>query len=451
MPTLQSRVGIEESLPRALRAHLRPLDGGERDYDELIELLGACRFALLGEASHGTVEFYRERIRLTQRLIVEKGITAVAVEADWPDAWRVNRYVRNLPPDADVAAACSGFRRFPSWMWRNTDVRDFVEWLRDYNSALGPSQKVGFYGIDLYSLFSSIQAVLVCLERVDPPAARRARAFYECFDHAQEDGRRYGYTTSLGLTPSCEDEAVQQLRAMNERLTHMSVTKGLEHDEAFFAQQNACLVRNAEEYYRTMFRGGVSSWNLRDNHMVETLLALERHLALDRTPARIAVWADNSHLGDASATEMNQRGEWNVGQLVRDRFGAEAMLVGFSTYRGWVTAATEWDEPPQRKRVRDGLTGSWEDIFHQVGVDRFLLSWRHDDALRQLLAVHKLQRAIGVIYRPDTERQSHYFMTRLADQFDAMIHIDETQALEPLDKGTVWRSGEVPETYPSGI
>lgn len=444
-------VRADGELLDGLRRGLVPLAGEDKDHDALLRMIGTARFALLGEASHGTHEFYRERIRITKRLIAEHGFTAVAVEADWPDAWRVNRYVRGLSDDADAESALSGFRRFPAWMWRNTEVRDFVEWLRDYNAGRGSHAQAGFYGIDLYSLFSSMQAVLAYLDRTDPDAARRARARYACFDHAREDSQAYGYGASYGLTPTCEDEAVQQLRELNKIALTMQTTRGLEHDEAFFAQQNARLVRNAEEYYRTMFRGRVSSWNLRDSHMVETLQALDRHLSdLGRAP-RFAVWAHNSHLGDASATEMGDLGEWNVGQLVRDRYGADAVLVGFSTHRGWVTAASEWDEPPQRKRVRDGLPGSWEDVLHQVGTERFLLRLRDDQDLRRFAEPSRLQRAIGVIYRPETERQSHYFETRLADQFDALIHIDETTALEPLDKGKVWATEEPPETYPSGV
>jgi erythromycin esterase-like protein len=453
MGTSQSTLRrADDELLDALPGHLQPLQGGERQYDGLLDLIGDARFALLGEASHGTKEFYRERMAVTRRLIAEKNFTAVAVEADWPDAWRVNRYVRGLSDDADADAALSGFKRFPSWMWRNVEVRDFVEWLREFNRGRGRQAQVGFYGIDLYSLFSSIQAVLAYLDRTDPQAARRARARYACFDHAGEDSQTYGYGASFGLSASCEDEVVEQLREMNRLGAQMAPASGLERDELFFATQNARLVHNAEEYYRSMFRGRVSSWNLRDSHMVETLQALERHLGGGGHQApHIAVWAHNSHLGDASATEMGDAGEWNVGQLIRDRYGADAVLVGFSTHRGWVTAATQWDEPPQHKRVRQGLSGSWEDVFHRMGEERFLLPLRGNATLRALASTRRLQRAIGVIYRPETERQSHYFNTRLADQFDAMIHIDETQALEPLDKGPVWADREAPETYPSGV
>ena len=443
---------FEPELIDGLRPQLQLLTGKSSDYDSLMNLIGHARFALLGEASHGTKEFYAERIRITQRLILDKGFTAVAVEADWPDAWRVNHYVRGSSEDADATQALSGFKRFPAWMWRNTEVRDFVEWLRQYNAAQPLHSQVGFFGIDLYSLFVSMQAVLSYLDKTDPDAAKRARARYACFDHANEDSQAYGYGASFGLSSSCEDEAVQQLREMNRLSAHLPPTPGLEREEAFYAQQNARLVRNAEEYYRTMFRGRVSSWNLRDSHMVETLQALDRHLAaMHGTLPRVAVWAHNSHLGDASATDMGDIGEWNVGQLARDRYGDEAVLIGFSTHHGWVTAANEWDDPPQRKRVRDGLPGSWEDVFHQAGGERWLLTLKGNTALPALVAQKRLQRAIGVIYRPETERQSHYFHTRLSDQFDAMIHIDETSALEPLDKGQVWATDEPPETYPSGV
>ncbi|MDQ3058523.1 MAG: erythromycin esterase family protein [Pseudomonadota bacterium] len=438
-------------LVEGLQQHLQPLTGNEHDYDALLELIGPARFALLGEASHGTHEFYRERAAITRRLILEKGFTAIAVEADWPDAWRVNRYVRGLGDDTDAAAALSGFQRFPAWMWRNTEVRDFVEWLREHNAGRSPDSQVGFYGMDLYSMFTSMQEVLAYLERVDPEAAQRARYRYSCFDHSGEDSQAYGYSASFGLAPSCEDAVVQQLREMTRRAAEMATTPGLERDETFYAQQNARLVRNAEEYYRTMFHARVSSWNLRDSHMVETLQALERHLGESGAPPRMAVWAHNSHLGDASATQMGDRGEWNVGQLMRDRYGSQAVRVGFSTHHGWVTAASNWDEVPQRKRVRPGLHGSWEELLHDTATPRFLLALRDNSALRQLAAPLRLQRAIGVIYRPETERQSHYFYTYLADQFDALIHIDQTSALEPLDKGPVWHTGEAPETYPSGI
>lgn len=447
----RSAVAGESALLHGLGEHLRPLPDAAAADAELMASLARSRLALLGEASHGTHEFYAERAELTRRLVAEHGFQAVVVEADWPDAWRVNRYVRGLSDDRDAAAALAGFARFPTWMWRNTEVRDFVEWLRDHNRTQPPSRQAGFYGMDLYSLFTSIRAVLAYLERVDPEAAQRARARYACFDHYGEDSQAYGYAASFGMKASCEDEVVQQLRDLNRRAADFIPASSTDRDDVFFAQQNARLVRNAEEYYRTMFRGRVSSWNLRDSHMVETLQALEKHLAARNGTPRMVVWAHNSHLGDASATEMGDMGEWNVGQLARDRWGAEAMLVGFSTHHGTVTAASEWDGTAERKRVRPGLPGSYEDLFHRCPQERFWLPLRGNPALSALLAGRRLQRAIGVIYQPRSERLSHYFHTRLPAQFDAMIHIDDTRALEPLVPEPQWHAGEAPETYPSGL
>jgi len=447
-----ARTSASSSLVHELRSHARSLEGGAAADDELLALCAQGRLALLGEASHGTHEFYAERADITRRLIAEKGLTAVVVEADWPDAWRLNRYVRGLGDDRSADEALSSFERFPTWMWRNTVVRDFAEWLREHNRQLPPSRQAGFYGMDLYSLFRSIKAVLDYLDQVDPEAARRARYRYACFDHHGEDSQAYGYAASFGMKPSCEDEVVQQLREMNRRTAELFSPSGEDRDVAFYAQQNARLVRNAEEYYRTMFHGRVSSWNLRDSHMVETLQALDKHLAHTRgAPPRMAVWAHNSHLGDASATEMGDIGEWNVGQLSRDRWGRDAVLVGFSTHHGTVTAAREWDSPGLRRRVRAGLSGSFEDLFHECAAERFWLDLRHDPAVARLLKEKRLQRAIGVIYAPQSERHSHYFHTRLPEQFDVMIHIDETRALEPLVPEPQWHAEEPPETYPSGL
>jgi len=437
-----------------LQRNLHPLVGAAQDYDPLLQAIATARFVLIGEASHGTHEFYRERVKITQRLILEKGFTAIAVEADWPDAWRVNRYVRGLSGDQDAREALAGFERFPAWMWRNTEVCDFVEWLRQHNSGLSPEKQVGFYGMDLYSLFRSMEEVLSYLDRTDPEEALRARSRYACFDHVGQDSQAYGYGAAYGMARSCEDEVVQQLRAMTLRLAQNPPALGLARDEYFYAQQNARLVRNAEEYYRSMFRGRVSSWNLRDSHMVETLVALSNHLSQGAAVPRMAVWAHNSHLGDAGVTGMGDRGEWNVGQLMRERYAADAFLIGMSTDHGTVTAASEWDQPPQRKRVRPGLEGSWEAVFHQVGTPNFMLLLKDNMELLNLTEALRLQRAIGVIYRPDTERQSHYFFTHLGRQFDALLHWDESHALEPLDKSLTWHqgeAGEVPETYPSGI
>lgn len=438
---------ITEQLSEAVH----PLRGVQADYDPLMDLVGDARLVLLGEASHGTLEFYRERARLTRRLIQEKGFTAVAVEADWPDAYRVNRYVQGRSRDADGRQALSDFQRFPLWMWRNTEVLDFIGWLRTYNDALAAGTKVGFYGLDLYSLHASIGAVLRYLDGVDSDAARRARARYGCFDHFGEETWSYGYAASFGMTKTCEDEVIAQLRDLHRRAEDYLRRDGfVAEDEFFFAEQNARLVTSAERYYRSMFHGRVSSWNLRDQHMAETINALMAHLSKRQIRPKLVVWEHNSHLGDARAAQMGVAGELNVGQLVRERYDREAILVGFSTYCGTVTAASEWDGPTERKAVRPALPESYEAIFHELGIPRFLLTWNHARVTEELRE-RRLERAIGVIYLPETERTSHYFYASLPDQFDAILHCDETQAVEPLDRPRGWVASDAPDTFPTGL
>ena len=432
-----------------LRAAAHALDGSERDHRPLLDQVGDARFVLLGEGSHGTHDFYHERAEITKRLIIEKGFAAVAVEADWPDAYRVNRYVRGDGDDRDANAALSGFERFPKWMWRNTVVLDFVEWLRNANQSRTENTRTGFFGLDLYSLFNSMRTVVDYLERVDPEAAMRARYRYSCFEHFGEDSQAYGYVASFDLSRSCEAEAVNQLVEMQRRAMEYLGRAG--GDEFFDAQQNARLVKNAEEYYRSMFRGRQSSWNLRDTHMAETIDSLIAYLERHHRAPKIVVWAHNSHLGDARATEMGTRGELNVGQLIRQKYGSDAVLVGFTTYTGTVTAATDWDDPGEQKRVRPALPDSYELGFHDLGIPRFFLQLGDTAARTALLAKPRLERAIGVIYRPETERVSHYFRADLRRQFDAIFHFDETRALEPLEKPEPWHDVELPETYPTGI
>ena len=427
------------------------LTGSASDYDALLDLIGDSRFVLLGEASHGTHEFYLERANITRRLITEKAFHAVAVEADWPDAFRVNRFVRGQGGDQTAADALSDFQRFPAWMWRNTEVRDFVTWLRDHNAVQSHAARTGFYGLDLYSLFTSIEAVLGYLDEIDPEAARRARYRYACFDHFAEDSQAYGYSATFDLEQSCEDEVIRQLVDMREVAARKRVSDGADAEELFAAEQNARLILNAERYYRSMFAGRVSSWNLRDTHMAETVDAIAAHLSSRGQSAKIVIWAHNSHLGDARSTEMGRAGELNVGQILRQKYRDEAVLVGFTTYSGSVTAADDWDGDGQRKAVRPGMHGSYEELLHQVGIARFFLTLRNDPELRRALPSRMLERAIGVIYRPQTERASHYFHADIAGQFDAVVHIDRTRALEPLEPAHGWHHPEPPETFPSGL
>jgi erythromycin esterase-like protein len=444
MSTLSDRISVAAE----------PLAGSPDDYDSLIEMVGDARFVLLGEASHGTHEFYRERALITKRLVYQRGFNAVAVEADWPDAYRINRYVRGQGPDVDSVDALSGFKRFPQWMWRNADVLDFVGWLREHNDSLDfPNRKAGFYGLDLYSLHASIEGVLDYLDRIDPAAAQRARHHYSCFEHFGKEVQTYGYAAGLGLAETCEDAVVHELVALRRKAMDYLQRDGQVAADAYFcAEQNAVVVRNAEEYYRNMFRREVSSWNLRDTHMMESLVSLSEHLSRQQgAPAKIVVWAHNSHLGDARATQMGARGELNLGQLVRERFAIEVVSIGFTTYTGSVTAASDWDGPAERKQVRPGHRDSYEALFHSVDLPRFFLNLRDNARLAAQLRTERLERAIGVIYRPETEMASHYFQARLPDQFDAVLHFDHTRAVEPLERTTEWELGEVEETFPSGL
>jgi erythromycin esterase-like protein len=454
---------VETEIIERVSAAAQKLSGADSDYDSLLAAVADKQFVLLGEASHGTHEFYRARAQITRRLIVEHKFNFVAVEADFPNAARVNRFVRGRGTDANADSALADFTGFPRWMWRNRDVLRFVEWLGEHNARQASDEtKASFFGIDLYSLHASIEAVLAYLDRVDPEAAARARSRYNCFEHFA-DSQAYGYAASAGHIEPCEDSVVEQLIELQRRALELATRDGREAAEEFFiAEQNARLVRNAEEYYRSMFRGRVSSWNLRDRHMIETIEAIAHYGDFTNNPAKIVVWAHNSHLGDARATEMGAQGEWNVGQLARERFGAErTSLVGFTTCTGAVTAATDWGDEPEHKSVRPAIQGSYEELFHRVakkiGAPNFLLTWQVGDALAALLREPRLERAIGVIYRPETERHSHYFEARLSEQFDHVIHFDVTRAVSPLEPPAQWSKrradagGEMPETFPTGM
>ena len=430
--------------------------GGVPPREVLSELVGDAKIVLIGESSHGTHEFYEARAEITKWLIEEKGFCGVAAEADWPDAYRVNRYVRRLGDDTTAEEALRGFERFPAWMWRNAVVRDFAEWLRSHNNRcqVDGRRQTGFYGLDLYSLHRSMREVIVYLDKVDPVAAARARQRYACFDHASadDDGQAYGFAAAFGAGLSCEREAIEQLVEIQRNALAYARRDGLlAEDEMFYAEQNAQTVRNAEVYYRAMFSGRVTSWNLRDTHMAQTLEALLAHMSRHpgTQPARIVVWAHNSHVGDARATAVSADGQLTLGQLVRERHG-DCRLIGFSTYTGTVTAASEWGGIAERKVVRPALNGSVEELFHEAGRDAFLVPM-HDMSATEALDVPRLGRAIGVIYQPATERQSHYYHVRPSGQFDAMIHIENTRAVEPLEPTSVWIAGETPETYPTGL
>ena len=429
-----------------------PLDGSDRDFDALLDTIGDAQFVLIGEATHGTHEFYRVRAQITKRLLTERGFAGVCIEGDWPDAYRVNRYVRGANDDAEAVESLDGFSRFPTWMWRNAEVLDFIAWLREYNDGLhGAAPKAGFYGLDLYSMYASIDAVIAYLDRIDPQAAALARQRYDCLAPYEHRTENYAYAIFRGQ-PSCRQDVLQQLLDIQRHAFSYAKTDGLAaEDEYFYAEQNARVVAGAENYYGTMLDEDTSSWNLRDTHMVDTLERLTQHIARTTGRSKMIVWAHNSHVGDASATSMGRRGEINVGSLMRGRHGRSAVLVGFTTYTGTVTAAPEWHRPEQRRRVREARSDSYEGFFHELGVPEFYLPLRKHRPHLPGLPESMLERAIGVVYKPETELVSHYFRANMLQQFDAVFHYDKTRAVEPLERTQVWEAGEVPETYPSGV
>jgi protein-L-isoaspartate(D-aspartate) O-methyltransferase len=398
----------------------------DADVDALLERIGDARVVLLGEATHGTSEFYRMRTRITQQLILRRGFRAVAVEADWPDASAVDRYVRGKPARPRTWVP---FARFPMWMWRNREVQALIEWLRAYN--LDAERDVSFSGLDLYSLYTSAYEVVRYLDRIDPEAAHAARARYGRLTPWQDDPAAYGKAALLGRMKSCEADVVAMLR---ELLAHRLDYAAQDGDEFFDAAQNARVVADAERYYREMYYGSVASWNLRDQHMFDTLQALRAHRGDD---AKLIVWEHNSHVGDAAATEMSARGEHNVGQLCRRAFGDAVYIVGFGTDHGVVAAAHNWDDPVERMRIRPARSDSYERLFHDAQVPAFAVHLREPrrTELRDELLEPRLERAIGVVYRPQTELQSHYFQAILPSQFDEYVWFDETSAVDPLPAG----------------
>jgi protein-L-isoaspartate(D-aspartate) O-methyltransferase len=431
------------TVARLLRETAEPFDDiADARLGALLERIGGARVVLLGEATHGSAEFYRMRARITRELIERKGFSMVAVEADWPDAAWVDRYVGHAaaPPPGGPP-----FARFPRWMWRNAEVAEFVDWLREHNAAVRQQEaRVGFYGLDLYSMYGSIGVVLNYLDRVDPAAARVARSRYGCLTPWSEDPAAYGRAAITGRARACESEVVAVLVDMIARRPEYAHRDGRRF---FDAAQNARLIANAERYYRIMYRGSVASWNLRDQHMFDTLAAL---LAFHGPDGRAVVWAHNSHIGDAAATEMGAKGEHNIGHLCRRAFGSDAYLVGFGTDHGTVAAAADWDQPMEIMPVRPSHADSYERICHESGVPAFLLALAEPGRteVRDELLEPRLERAIGVVYRPQTEMASHYFAASLPRQFDEYVWFDRSEAVAPLE-GPVAQG--LPETYPFGL
>ncbi|WP_409560720.1 protein-L-isoaspartate(D-aspartate) O-methyltransferase [Hyphomicrobium sp. MC8b] len=411
----------------------------DADLNPLIERIGDARVVLIGEASHGTSEFYRMRARITQRLIEDKKFKFVAVEADWPDAARIDHYVRHRDvPPSDWTA----FARFPTWMWRNAETKSFVDWLHKNNETRAFETRAAFYGLDLYSLYNSVRVVLEYLDSVDPELAVIARERYGCLSPWEADPAAYGRAALTGEYRKCEKDVSRVLVDVLRNQQDYMMQDG---ERYFDAAQNARLIANAERYYRTMYYGSRASWNLRDSHMFETLNQLLVHHGAH---SKAVIWAHNSHIGDASATEMSQRGEYNIGQLCRRAFGVACFSIGFGTNDGTVAAASNWDAPMEVMNVRPAHAQSYERLFHLSNAPGLMLSLRENGALREKLMRPLLERAIGVIYRPDSELASHYFEATLPRQFDEYIWIDRTSAVKPI-KGIELEG--MPETYPFGL
>lgn len=431
------------SVVELLREAAEPLpDLHDPAFGAMFDRFAQARVVLVGEATHGTSEFYRARAAITQRLIQHHGFNIVAVEADWPDAAMVDRYVRHKAKHIGSGPA---FRRFPTWMWRNVEVAEFVDWLRDHNAALPGGKRAGFFGLDIYNMNASIEAVIGYLERIDPAAARIARERYGCLTPWQRDPATYGRSAITSGYAKCEQAVTQVLRDLLKKELEYETQ---DPDSFLDAEQNARLIASAERYYRVMYYGSAESWNLRDRHMFDTLQNLLRRRGRD---AKAVVWAHNSHVGSAAATDMGEaRGETNIGELCREEFGAQAALIGFGTNRGTVAAASDWDEPMQIMQVRPAHRDSYERLCLDSGVRRFLVDLRKGQRpqLRTELLNPRLERAIGVIYRPDTELASHYFDARLPEQFDGYVWFEQTRAVTPLPAEP---QAGVPETYPFGL
>ena len=439
------RTDRSTTISASVKKRALPLER-EADLDALMRRIGDASYVLLGEATHGTSEFYQWRATLSRRLIEESGFSFVAVEGDWPDCYRVNRYAKLYEGSGDSAReVLHAFERWPTWMWANREVAEFAEWMRDHNRRRSPARQVGFYGLDVYSLWESMHAVIDYLERIDPGLARGARGAYRCFEPYGEDAQEYARATALVPT-TCEREAVAVLAALRSRASEFREDG---RDAFFNAEQNALVAQNAERYYRTMVRGGPTSWNVRDAHMVETLERLMKHHGPD---AKAIVWEHNTHVGDARFTDMARAGMFNVGQLVRQTNDAEdVVIVGFGTHRGTVVAGDEWGAPMRRMRVPPAREGSFEDALHEAETGNALLMFNDtDDGGIEGLDEPVGHRAIGVVYDPRNERWGNYVPTIVPKRYDAFVYIEQSSGVDALHM-PVLVDGEPPETYPSGM
>ena len=371
----------DSQLISLIQQHAIPLTGTKNDFDPVLDLIGDAQCVLLGEATHGTHEFYQMRAAITMELITKKGFNAIALEADWPDAYRVNRYIKGAKTDTNSMHALDGFKRFPHWMWRNTQMVDLVSALYHHNQKLHADKTVGLYGLDLYSLYTSIEEVLKYLDTIDPTAAQRARTRYECLSQFRHNAQEYGYAVTFNIGASCEQKVLEQLKDLRENAVELLRHDGPQaYDEYFYAEQNAHIVKSAEKYYRSLFFSSAeSSWNIRDTHMMETAQTLLHYLERSTAKPKIIIWAHNSHIGNAAATQMGRAGELNIGQLMKEKYGDAAKLIGFTTYSGTVSAASDWDGIVERKQVRPALPNSYESLLHAVNIPQFFLPLKNKE------------------------------------------------------------------------
>ena len=449
------RIEADDYKVRVLRENAKSLRDFEQDFEYLFELVGDASIVLLGESTHGSHEFYFERSQMSKALIEKKGFNVICIEGCWPESFRVNRYIRNWGDDREAIESLRDFKQFPSWMWANADILDFVGWLRDYNdSGSSNFSQVGFYGLDLYSLHKSAHEVLSYLKDIHSDFLERSKELYKCIDQMGHDTQSYAFSATLGLVRPFENDVKAQYREFLQHTENYleSISDPHRREEYFSAVQNSRIVCSAEHYYRTLLRSDVSSWNIRDRHMADTVEQVAQFYRDQELVPKILIWAHNSHIGQARGCDMGQRGEINVGEILKDRHGKQVVSIGFTTHSGTVTAASNWAEHSQKHTVIPALSGSCEDLFHKVGIGDFFLNFRNSSSVSEVLKDELLQRAIGVVYRPDSERISHYYFESLSVQYDGLVHIDHTRAVEPLENKSLWEHGlEAPETYPSGM
>lgn len=435
---------------------IHSIEGKETDYDVLMDHIADARVVLLGEATHGTQEFYAARAEITKRLITEKKFTVIGIEGDWPDTYRVNRFIHHKGSDKNAAEALADYKRFPAWMWRNKEFASLVQWLRTYNQGVcEKSDVIDIFGLDVYSLHRSIEIIISELEKIDLQAAKEARSRYACFD-AYQDPQEYGYISSLFLNKTCHSEVMDQFIDLKNKEISFFKNEDMDpEEEKFYIEQNALVIKNAEEYYRSLFGQPPSvSWNIRDRHMMQTVSAIEQYKKeTTGQDAKIIIWAHNSHVGDARGTQMASYGQINIGQLAKELYGAGAISVGFTMYTGTVSAASAWGGNVERKYVQPAFEDSIESFFHLSDKKAFYIALDEDPAIYQFFDTKDyLQRAIGVVYLPQVERHSHYFSAEITRQFDVIIHFDVSHAVEPFDKSTEWQEAEdAPETFPFGV